>query len=466
MDGRRVYLIVAGEPSTRAAIARSLAPGGHSVLEAANPDEAEAALSRALVDAVLADVPEGSRDLEALLHVLHERAPDLPVVALHEPAQKGASVEAWRHGVHALVPRGAEAEHLAGALHRAAEHHALRREVALMRRLAAAPRERVPLLGRSQGMREINRQVDAVASKAAPVLIMGAPGTGKNLLARELHARSPRSSAPFLVIACHAVHPVLLESQLVGHRRGAFAGATHDHEGALVLARGGTVVLDRIESLPPALQARVQEILQTARVTPLGGTQPREVDVRLACTSNRDLEGMVRAGTFRDDLYRRLSAHSFRLPSLRERPEDITFLAEAFAAETAERFGVATRRFDRDAVSVLEAHTWPGNVTELGQAVLHAFAAASGEVISGRHLPVRVRAGARAAVARDPDGLPTIAQAEAELVALALEECDLNKTQAARRLGIDRKRLYRKIRRYRLLGAGELPPGEDEGDDD
>jgi DNA-binding NtrC family response regulator len=466
MTGQRWVLLIAGEPRARATVARALAPAGHRLLEAAGVEEAEAALSRASVDVVVTDVPSGGRELGDLVHVLRERVPDLSVVALTDAGSQAQAVEALRHGVHATVERGAEPDVLQAAVARAAERHALVREVSRLRREVAAPRDRVPLLGRSTRMREMNHQVDMLAAKNVPVLITGAPGTGKNLVARELHARSSRATGPFVSVSCLRIAEKLLESQLFGHRRGAFQGATHDHEGALHLAAGGTLYLDRVEMLSRHLQEALVHVLASAAATPMGSTQPREVDVRLVCASNRNLDTMVREGTFRDDLHRRVSGARLELPSLRDRTEDVLFLAEAFVAEAAERFGVAPRRFDPEAQKALLAHGWPGNVRELHEAVQHAFAMAPGEVIELQHLPVAVRAGARANLFRDPERLPTLAEAEAELVAHVLEECGGNKTKAAKRLGIDRKRLYRKIRRYGLLGGEPVDEGDDVGDED
>lgn len=257
----------------------------------------------------------------------------------------------------------------------------------------------------------------------------------------------------------------LLESQLFGHRRGAFPGASQDRPGACRLAQGGTVFVHGIDLVPQRIQLRLLDVLKTGRMLPVGAAAASETDFRLMGDAVTDIEDLARAGRFRDELRAVLAPGTLRIPPLRERPEDIAFLAEAYAAEEAERLGVIPRKIDADTFALLGAHAWPGNVRELRAAIRHAFGASLGEHVRPDHLPTSVRAGARVGADRPFGRLPTLAEAEAELVALALEECQGNKTLAARRLGVDRKRLYRKIRRYTLSLPGEDEIPADDGDD-
>ena len=456
MNAGQVILIVSDDAATRASLSRALEAGGRTLLEAAGPGEAEAALGRAAVEVVLA-APASPVAAQNLLHLLKERAPEVPVVAIGSPA-----AELLRHGAHDVVDVSAEPAVLAAAVSRACERHALRVEVERLRRETAPLHNRVPLLGRSEAMREMARQVDELATRNVNVVLTGVSGTGKNVVARELHARSRRSDEPYVVVSCRGVSETLLESQVFGHRRGAFPGAAHDHVGGIQAARGGTLVLDRVEDMPLPLQARLASALKTGNFTPLGAAQPLEADARIVAMSNRSLTAMLRAGTFREDLYQRLAGVALELPPLSERREDVPLLAEAFIAEASERYGVAPRRLDPAAHAACLDYAWPGNVRELREAVETAFARGTGDSLRLEHLPARVRAGAKADFSRDPERRPTLAESEAELVALVLEESGGNKTEAARRLGIDRKRLYRKIKRYDLLGADEL---DDDGDD-
>lgn len=457
---RPLILVVADDPSARDALARAVEKPGVEVLTASDVAEADAALGRGAVDVVLADLGDPARDALALVHVLRERSPDLPVVALASPNDAGAAIELYRHGAFVVLPRDNEPAILHAALSRAAEHHLVAREATRLRRETRGQRDRVPLLGRSERLREMNRQVDELATRPVPVLLLGEPGTGRRLVARELHQRSPRAAGPFVSATCRDMAEVLLESQLFGHRRGAFAGAIQDHDGAFRAALGGTLLIEHVDQLPVRLQEKLVGALGSGEVLPLGAAKSVQADVRVLFASTRDLAPMVRAGTFREDLHRRIAAVALHLPPLRERREDVVFLAEAFAAEMAERFGVANRRFDAAAQEALLAHPWPGNVRELREAVERAFAREVGESIGLASLPASVRAGARSGQVRPLERLPTLAEAEAELVALVLEDSSGNKTEAARRLGIDRKRLYRKIGKYRLLGEA---PGHEAG---
>ena len=453
MSSRPTILVLSQEAG--GSLARSLSEPGQKVIEARTAAEAEGLVGRVALDVVVADLGASGREAFGLLHVLPERAPDLPMIAVSGHGGAATAAEAMRLGAFDVVEHDGEPGALRAAIARAAEHHGLRREVSRLRREVAAVRDRAPLLGRSEAMREMSRLVDEAAARTMPVLVVGATGTGKSFVARELHARSVRSSGPYVGICCEGTHETLLESQLFGHRRGSFAGAVHDHEGGFRAAAGGTLFIERVELLPLPLQARLVETIKTSRVTALGSSHPVETDVRLVAGSARDLTPMVRAGRFREDLFLALAAVVFKLPMLRERPEDIPFLAEAFAAEEAERFGVAPRRIDSDALAIILAHPWPGNVKELRAAIRHAFGRGLGDTLRAENLPPSVRAGARALLQRAPDRLPTLAEAEAELVALVLEDSSGNKTLAARRLGIDRKRLYRKIKRYGLLGPDD-----------
>lgn len=453
MGNGLVVLVVAGDPALRAGLTRSLAGSGRDVLEAATPADGDATMAQSPVD-VLVAASRGAAGSEGLnlLRQAHGRDPLLPVVLVTDGDDPAARAELMRHGAHDVLSADAASTLLDAVVRRAGERRALETELGRLRRELLGQRNRVPLLGRSVHMREMSRQVDQLASRMTATLIVGATGTGKNVVAREIHDRSRRPGGPFVTVSCLGLSDGLLESQLFGHQRGAFPAAAHDHEGAFHAAAGGTLFLDRIEEIALPVQARLVAALKSGRITPLGGSHATELDVRLVSSANRDVAAMVRSGTFREDLHERLAGTVLTLPRLRERPEDTPLLAEAFVAEAAERYGVAPRRLDGPLLERLLAYQWPGNVRELRDAIETAFARSTGDVIRIEHLPAHVRAGARAGLARDPERRPTLAEAEAELVALVLEESGGNKTEAARRLGIDRKRLYRKIKRYGLLG--------------
>lgn len=457
----RPVILVLSPDGAAGAVARALADPAQQIVEAGSSTEAETLVGRGGIDVVVLDLALARDSLE-FLHVLPERARDLPVVAVQPRGGRDAGVEAARLGATWVVERDDDPVGLRSAVARAGELHALRSELERLRREAALFSDRVPLMGRSDVVRVLRERLDELVARAAPVLLIGPPGTGRQSVARDLHARSPRAGAPFVSVACDAaLDETLLESQIFGHRRGAFPGATHDRPGACRLAVGGTLLLQRLDLLPQRLQSRLVDVLRTGRCLAVGAAQAVETDFRLVASAIQDIEALSRAGRFRDDLRGLLAPGTLRIPPLRTRPEDVAFLAEAYAAEEAERLGVAARRITHDCLATLTAHSWPGNVRELRQAIRHAFAATLSDVVRPDDLPATVRAGARIRDAPDPGMLPTLAESEAQLVALALEESRGNKTLAARRLGIDRKRLYRKIRRYSLLLPGEEDAVED-----
>ena len=465
MRARPVILVLSQDGAT-GVLGRAAADAGQPLLAARSSAEADGLIARSAVDAVVADLSM-ARDVLELLHVLPERAPHLPVVAVQPRGARDAGIEALRLGACFVVERDDDPTLLRSAIARACELHALRREVDRLRRDAAATADRVPLMGRSDSVKQLRERIDELAARGAPVLIVGPPGTGRTSIARDLHARSPRAGGPFVTVSCEqGLDETLLESQLFGHKKGAFPGATQDRLGACRLATGGTLFVQRVDLLPQRLQLRLVDVLKSNKSLPVGAAQPVETDLRFIGCSPHDVEALARSGKFRDDLRALLAPATLRIPPLRERPEDVAFLAEAYAAEEAERLGVSPRRCSPECLTLLSAHAWPGNVRELRQAIRHASAATLTETIRPADLPAQVRAGARVHQAREDGRLPTLAESEADLVALALEECGGNKTLAARRLGVDRKRLYRKIRRYSLTLPGEEIPEVDGEDHD
>jgi DNA-binding NtrC family response regulator len=298
------------------------------------------------------------------------------------------------------------------------------------------------LVAESPAMQAALRRAHDFAGSDAPVVVLGESGTGKEVVARALHASSPRRAGPFVPVNVAALPAELLESELFGHVRGAFTGATADRAGLLEAADGGTLFLDEIAEMPLPLQAKLLRALEDGELRRVGDTRPFAVDVRFVCATHRDLEREVAAGRFREDLYYRLEVLVLRLPPLRERREDILPLARRLlAAERPPAGGLGA-----DAARLLLAYRWPGNVRELGNVMRHAAALAHGREILPEHLPESVRADAGAPRGGGAGELRTLAEIEREHVLLVLERCGGSQTEAARVLGIGRNTLWRKLR--------------------
>jgi len=314
------------------------------------------------------------------------------------------------------------------------------------------------LVGRSAAFREVLDQAALVAAQDTTVLLTGESGTGKELVARAIHSASPRAKGPFVAVNCAALPETLAESELFGHERGAFTGADRLKRGRFELAVGGTLFLDEIGDLTPSVQGKLLRVLQERQFERVGGTTSLQADVRLITATNRDLEHLVETGTFRADLYYRLAVFGIHLPALREREGDVLVLAEHFLRTLGERMGRRQSRLSDQARQLLLAHTWPGNIRELQNAIERALIAADGHVISPDHLGIGGHGVPTAGLPSVPqivgDSAPTIrslAEVEKEAVVDALRRAKGNKAQAATSLGLSRGAFYRRLERFRLL---------------
>jgi transcriptional regulator with PAS, ATPase and Fis domain len=308
------------------------------------------------------------------------------------------------------------------------------------------------LIGESAPMQRLSSQIDALARRECTALLHGQSGTGKELAARLIHLRSSRARGPFVPVDCTALRDTLLESQLFGHNRGAFTGADRSTIGFFRAAEGGTIFLDEIGELPQQSQAKLLRTIQEGTVTPLGATAGISVNVRVIAATHRDLAGMVREGTFRQDLYYRLNVACLRLPPLRTRREDIPLLVDFALADMARVYREPKRRFTVEAMSILCAHDWPGNVRELMNAVEHAIVFSENvDVLDACDLPDDVLARANCESNEElPNRLMTLEEAERRLIEIALRKFRGNQSQAARALQIERHRLSRRIAHFGL----------------
>ncbi|MCP5279413.1 MAG: sigma-54-dependent Fis family transcriptional regulator [Thiobacillus sp.] len=331
-------------------------------------------------------------------------------------------------------------------------------------RLEEAASERLQLgglVGQAAPMRELFRQILRVAASEASVLITGESGTGKELVARALHDNSSRANGPYIRVHCAAFPEQLLEDELFGHARGAFTGAESAREGRFEAAHGGTLLLDEIGEVPLSVQVKLLRVLQEREIERLGENRPRKVDVRILAATHRDLPALVRNGEFRADLYYRLRVLPLHLPALRERREDIPLLADSLLAHLRDRHRGRDLQVSTAALDTMQAYAWPGNVRELSNALEYALVHAEGDVLLPRHLPPEVR---QAAVARPTaETVPGLVQRyyrppadrvedEKTLLATALRESAGNRAAAARRLGMSRTTLWKKLKQYGLEG--------------
>ncbi|HEY0385075.1 MAG TPA: sigma-54 dependent transcriptional regulator, partial [Pyrinomonadaceae bacterium] len=314
--------------------------------------------------------------------------------------------------------------------------------------------ENAGLMGRSPVMIELYKEIARAAPSRSTVLVIGESGTGKELVARAIHQHSPRADRSFIPVNCGALTETLLEAELFGHVRGAFTGAVADRKGLWEEAEGGTLFLDEIGETSPAMQVKLLRALQEREVRRVGASRNLSVDARVVAATNRDLEKEVKAGTFREDLYYRLSVVTLTVPPLRERRSDIPLLAERFLRSTVEKTGHSRLSFSHEALSRLVAYDWPGNVRELESAVEYASLRARGAEVVAEDLPARLQSSeVRAAAARSPlaslyEDLPALDELERRYLIHVLEVVEGNRTRAAELLGIDRRTLYRMAERF------------------
>ena len=446
-------LIVDDDRALREGLAETVADLGHTPLPAASGSEALARLRETPVAAVLLDLRmpgdlDGMATLERIC-TLPDRPPVTVLTAFASPAN---TIEAMRLGAHDHLTKPIGRADLAAAL------DAMLGSAPPDAAGPAAPTGHPGLVGSSAGMRRVQKTIGLVADTASTILIQGETGTGKEEVARALHAYSRRRARPFIPVNCAAIPGDQLESELFGHVRGAFPGAAADRAGAFHQAEGGTLFLDEIGDMPAPMQAKILRVIQDCIVTPLGG-RPARIDVRLVAATHRDLPALVADGRFRADLYYRFAVVPITLPPLRERLADIVPLAEHFLAPSGKRLSGA-------GASRLLAHEWPGNVRELRNVVERAAMLVRGGVIAGDDIDLPAPRPDRRTGDETPEDwlsgdLPgAVARLERTMIAAALREAEGNRARAARRLGIQRQLLYAKIERYGL-GA----PGSDLSED-
>ncbi len=440
---RHRILVAEDETVAREALAGLLKTEGYEVDSAADGEQALAAALESRPDVVLLDVRMPGLDGLSVLRRLHERGADCAVIVMTAYGASSTAIEAMKWGAFDYLTKPVDADHVLATVRRALALRTLR-----SRSERVSPEVRGPLVGQSAAMQRVYKLIGQFASSDATVLVRGESGTGKELVVNAIHEHSSRSRGPLVKINCASLPETLLESELFGHEKGAFTNALYRRVGRFEEANNGTLFLDEIGDLPPAIQVKLLRALQERTIERLGSNQPIRVDIRLIAATARNLEQEVAAGRFRDDLYYRLNVLSLTLPPLRERKQDIPALVAHFLSRSAQQPRVAP-----EAMDALAAYDWPGNVRELENVIERAAVLARGGVIGTEHIQLGAPQPAPAAhwTRLIPTG-ETLSSAietlERAMIERALRASGGNKSKAAAMLGIHRRLLYEKLRRY------------------
>jgi two-component system NtrC family response regulator len=449
-------LIVDDDAALREGLAEALADLGHTPRLAASGREGLAALDGS-VDAVLLDLrmPGGMDGIEVLRRIRARREPP-PVVVLTAFASAANTIEAMRLGAF---------DHLSKPIGRAELKDLLARLPGRVPAVSSPETDAEDgLIGSSEPMRSVQKAIGLAADSSATVLILGETGTGKELVARALHVHGKRKDAPFVAVNCAAIPEDLLESELFGHVKGSFTGATADRAGAFRDATDGTLFLDEIGDMPVAMQAKILRALQEQVITPVGG-KPVRTNARVIAATHRDVARLTASGEFREDLYYRLAVVQIAIPPLRDRAADVLPRARHFLARAAAS-GTRPKHLSQAAIDKLQRHGWPGNVRELRNVIERACIMTRADIIGPDDIDTSAQEAPASPAASDADLPAAVAQLEKSMILRALDACAGNRTEAARRLNINRQLLYTKMQRYGLVDVSEKPTdrvGKDDG---
>ncbi len=442
MTRPRHVIVVDDEPNIGRSLRLILEGEGYRVTVCESVAAFQIARARTRVDLYLLDLRLPDGDGIDVLRSLKQADDATPVVMISGHGTIRDAVEATRIGAFDFLEKPLARDRVLIAATRAIERSDLQRENQRFRELVGDPQKTI---GASAALRHAVEQATQVARSDVSVLLTGESGTGKELLAAHIHRESPFAAGPFVKVNCAAIPADLVESELFGHEKGAFTGAATLRRGRFEQADGGTILLDEVGDLDAAAQAKLLRILQDGELLRVGAERSIRVSVRVISATNRRLDEMVAGGTFREDLFYRLSVVPIRLPALRERPQDIGELAAYFLAEFCARNSLKARSFDAGVVPVLERHGWPGNVRELRNVVERMAILTPGGVIGVDAIPVEVRQPAPARTG--PAGLQEVRDAaERERIRQALDQTDWNVSGAARLLGTERTALHKRLR--------------------
>jgi DNA-binding NtrC family response regulator len=440
-------LLVDDDAAFRQVMAGELRRLNHEVEVAGSGEDALAKIRRRDIEVVLLDLRLPDMTGLDVLKALKEISPAAEVIMLTGHGSIDTAIESIRIGAFDYVVKPCPLDELQMRIQRALERRSLRHRTNLLERGLTPPDLGSSFVGNSPEFRQLLRLIERVAPSDSTVLITGETGSGKERVAKMIHAGSGRRDKPFLVVECAALQESLLQSELFGHERGAFTGADRAKPGLFEVADCGTIFLDEIGEVSPATQTKLLRVLDSSTFRRVGGTSEVRVNVRVLAATNRNLEGMIKQGAFREDLFYRMNTIRIELPPLRSRSGDVDLLARHFVAVLNERFGTS-RRMGEQALSVLRRHSWPGNVRELLHAIEAAMVVCEGDELRPDHLPASVRPqGSGASTA----AVPTLDELERTYIKRALEAAEGHRGNAAKMLGISERNLYRKLRDLHLL---------------
>jgi DNA-binding NtrC family response regulator len=453
MTHRGSILLIDDEEKILKTLGRALRDAGHSVTETTSARQGQRLLAERNVDVLLVDnvMPElTGLDLirEFVAAVAEQERPQILMMTAHATVE--SAIEAMKLGALDYLQKPFEIDELLVVVRRALDHQRLRTEY---RYLVSERDERFDhygIIGRSRAMQEVIRRAELVAETKSTVLITGETGTGKELVARAIHDRSAQRDMPLIKVNCAAIPETLLESELFGHVRGAFTGATSTKKGKFALADGGTIFLDEIGTMNPTLQSKLLRVLQEREIEPLGSERSERIDVRVIAATNRDLRQMVVDAKFQEDLFYRLNVIPIEIPPLRDRRDDIPALVEHFVTKHAQRTGRRIEKMEDGVLAGLQQYDWPGNVRELENTIERAVVLTAGPAITAQAISVL------GAVTQQTTGLPSlrlrqnIEWVERETIRRALESAGGVKKDAAELMGISQRALSYYLAKYRL----------------
>jgi DNA-binding NtrC family response regulator len=454
-------LIVDDDPNQSAVLRDILTFEGFLAETAGSAIETIATVRRDPPQVIVSDLRMPDMDGLELYRKVREVAPETTYIIMTAHGTVDTALQAMKEGVYDYILKPINARDLIATIEKALELVRLRSENRTLKERIEEVAVDHRIVFASKKMEEAMELVKTVAKSDATVLVRGESGTGKELIANAIHSYSNRRNAPFVKVNCAAIPETLLEDELFGHERGAFTDAQRQRKGKFELAHGGTIFLDEIGDMPPALQVKILRVLQERQFERVGGTETIHVDVRLLTATNRDLEKAIREGEFREDLYYRLNVIPIHLPPLRERREDIPKLAVHFLQKFNRKNEKAFRAFSTDAMQLLVNYAWPGNVRELENAVERAVVLGEGEEVRPEHLPAALRGPAPTSddvIARLLDSPDlSLDELERKLIERALERTSGNQSKAAKLLGLTRRTLQYRVEKYNIRKPGEPP---------